>query len=210
MGTYLKAQFANDVPWVCFYLSLSFLVHKIVVKIGQSWLWNEITCVKCSGRHRAQSSPGSGLESTDDRVDALSSSTSWVSEYCDLEQVAGGGRLGLWGWRALSLWRKRPGWVHIWWKDPLKQLLFMKPWLHAPSRHSHLDFLFSLEVGDPHSGNCLCTWVCLVFLFSINSSLRRPPAQVPESGKFCTGRNPPTCSMLLLGTGASSCYHACQ
>ena len=53
--------------------------------------------MKCSGKHRAQSSPGSGLESTDDRVDALSSSTSWVSEYCDLEQVAGGGKLGLSG-----------------------------------------------------------------------------------------------------------------
>ncbi|KAI4543978.1 hypothetical protein MG293_004244 [Ovis ammon polii] len=42
------------------------------------------------------------------------------------------------------------------------------------------------------------------------SSLRKPPVQDPEAGKFGGAKDPPTCPMLFSGTGALFCYHICQ
>lgn len=42
------------------------------------------------------------------------------------------------------------------------------------------------------------------------SSLRKPPVQDPEAGKFGGAKDPPTCPILFSGTGAPFCYHIFQ
>ena len=103
-----------------------------------------------------------------DGVDSLSSGTGCVSKSCDQEQVAGVGNWSSEGEQHFSGGGEEVRLILPFVERSIIKLLFMKHWLYAPSKYSRLDFLLYLEMM-PSGDKWVCTWICLVFLFSKNS-----------------------------------------